>query len=155
GNHVQAYGWQVTGDVRRDASKLILSFSNGTDWERPDPSAQGTTDELLVAHEFHVTEGGGFINKTLKEMGSREFQTILTAACAAYGVDCSSAAGGIRQAAEIGSPIVGQTSSNVYITGNVIKHDGEEWYGIYRAPLGYEICDAKLNYGGMSITGPS
>ena len=76
GNHIQTYDWHITGDVRRDGSKLILSFSNGTDWERFD-SAQGTTDKLLVAHEFHVTEGGELINKTLKEMGSQEFQRTL------------------------------------------------------------------------------
>jgi hypothetical protein len=34
-------------------------------------------------------------------MGSQEFQTILSAACAAYGVDCSAAAGGSRKEAEI------------------------------------------------------
>src|ERR1700720_166195 len=112
-------------------------------------------EELLVAHEFHVSEAGGFGAKTLKEMGSPEFQAIVTAACAAYGVDCSSAAGAIRKAAEIGSPIVGQAGSNVYITGNVTKHDGEEWAGTFRAPIGYEICGAWLDYGNMSITGES
>jgi hypothetical protein len=39
--------------------------------------------ELLVIHEFHVSEAGGFGLKTLKEMGSSEFQAIVTAACAA------------------------------------------------------------------------
>jgi hypothetical protein len=107
---------------------------------------------MLVANEFHVTEGGGFIAKTLKEMGSPEFQGIATAACAAFGgVDCSSAADAIRKAA----PVFGQAGGNVYITGNVTKHDGEEWRGIFRAPLGYEICDARLDYGRMSITSPS
>jgi hypothetical protein len=112
-------------------------------------------EEMLVANEFHVTEGGGFVSKTLKEMGSPQFQALVTAACAAYGADCSSAAATIRKAAEIGAPIVGREGSDVYITGNVTKHDGEEWYGIFRAPNGYEICEAKLDYGHMSITGPS
>jgi hypothetical protein len=112
-------------------------------------------EELLVAHEFHVSEAGGFGHKTLKEMGSREFQVIVTAACAAYGVNCSSAAGQIRKGAEIASKIVGQAGSNVYITGDVTRHEGEEWNGIFRAPVGYEICEAKLDYGRMSITGES
>jgi hypothetical protein len=112
-------------------------------------------EELLVAHEFRVSEAGGFGAKTLKEMGSPEFQAIVTAACAAYGVNCSSAAGAIRKAAEIGSPIVGQAGSKVYITGDVTHHQGEDWAGIFRAPVGYEICEAKLDYGRMSITGES
>jgi len=119
------------------------------------PTSFASAEEMLIAHEFHVTEGGGFIAKTLKEMGSTEFQVILTAGCAAYGVDCSSAAGAIRTAADVGLPIVGQAGSNVYITGDVTKHQGEEWNGIFRAPVGYEVCEAKLDYGRMSITGPA
>jgi Acyl-CoA dehydrogenase, C-terminal domain len=106
---------------------------------------------LLVVNEFHVTESGGFVTKTLHEMTSTEFQAVATAACTALGVDCSSAAVAIRKA----EPVFGQADGKVYITGDVTKHDGEEWHGIYRAPDGYEICNAKLNYGGMSITGPS
>lgn len=112
-------------------------------------------EECLVAYEFHVSEAGGFGQKTLKEMGSREFQAIVTVACAAYGVDCSSAAGQIRQGAEIASKIVGQAGSNVYITGEVTHHDGEEWAGIFRTPVDWDICDARLDYGQMSITGES
>ena len=109
-------------------------------------------EESLVANEFHVTESGGFFIKTLHEMTSAEFQAIATAACTAYGIgDCSSAAVAIRKAA----PVFGQQGGKVYITGDVTKHEGEEWRGIYRAPEGYEICNAKLNYAGMSITGPS
>jgi hypothetical protein len=109
---------------------------------------------MLVANEFHVTEGGGFIGKTLKEMGAPEFEALATAACAAFAfvADCSSAVDAIRKAAEIANPAAGP---NVYITGDVTKHAGEEWYGIFRAPVGYEICDARLDYGRLSITGPS
>jgi hypothetical protein len=112
-------------------------------------------EEMLVAHEFHVTEGGGVIDKTLKEMNSNEFQAALTVACAAYGVDCSGAATFIRKGAEIGGTLVGQIGSDVFITGDVTNHQGEEWGGIFRAPVGWEICTAHNDYGKMSITGES
>jgi hypothetical protein len=108
---------------------------------------------ILVAHEFHVTEGGGFINKTLKEMNSNEFQAAMTVGCAAYGVDCSKAAIAIRKGAEIGGTVVGQAGSKVFITGDVTKQAGEEWWGIFRAPVGYEICTVHNDYNRMSITG--
>jgi hypothetical protein len=111
--------------------------------------------EVLVAHEFHVTEAGGFGIKTIHEMGSPEFQVLATAACAAYGVNCAGVAGKVRTAAQIAAPIFGQLGSNVYITGNVTRHEGIEWNGIFSAPVGYEICDALLDYGRMSITGGS
>src|SRR5262249_8111419 len=46
---------------------------------------------------------------------------------------------------------------NYYITGRVTGHpDGsEEWTGIFDALEGYEVCNAYLDYGNMSITGES
>lgn len=140
--------WRVRNIIMSPVVLFVVFLLNSI-------SSTQASEELIVANEFHVTEGGGFVAKTLKEMGSQEFQAIATAACAAYGVNCSSAVGAIRTAAEIGAPIVGQAGGNVYITGNVTKHDGEEWHGIFRAPVGYEICEARLDYGRMSITGPS
>jgi hypothetical protein len=88
-------------------------------------------EDMLVANEFHVAEGGGIADKTLQQVASPEFQAFAKAACAVYGVDCSSGAGAIRSAAEVGAPIVGRPGSNVYITGTVTNHDGEEWRGIF------------------------
>jgi hypothetical protein len=108
-------------------------------------------EAIYVAHEFHVTEGGGFLNKLFKEMSSPEFEAIGTAACAAFGGDCS----GISEAAKTGSAIAGRVGSSVYITGVVRKHVGEQWWGEFSTPRGYDICSARLAYGKMSITGGS
>jgi hypothetical protein len=126
GTEVVAYDWgNLIGDVSPNGDTIM--WRNPTKWVRITESSQSmrATAGILVAHEFHVTEGGGFINKTLKEMGSQEFQAIVTVACAAYGVDCSSAAGAIRKGAEVGSPIVGRAGGRVYITGTVTKHEGK------------------------------
>lgn len=112
-------------------------------------------NEILVAHEFHVTEAGGVIQKTLKEMNSNEFQSALAAACAAYGVPCSRGAGVIRAGADIAGRVFGEAGSNYFITGDLTRHEGEEWNGIFRAPPGYEMCTVHNDYNMMSITGES
>lgn len=114
-------------------------------------------ETLAVNHELHITEGGGFLNKSLKEMGSKEFQALVTIGCAAFAVDCSQAAQAVRTAATVGTPILGRRGEAYFITGDVTEHrsDSEEWRGYFRAPPGYEVCKAGLDYGSMSITGPS
>jgi hypothetical protein len=39
---------------------------------------------------------------------------------------------------------------NVYITGRVLKQEGDNWWGIYPAPRGYAACRAAL--GKASLT---
>jgi hypothetical protein len=125
-------------------------------WLASMPGANAT-EPIAVGHEFHITEGGGFAQKTIKEMGSKEFQAMVTAACALYGVDCSDAASTIRDGAQYITKVTGNASSSVYITGEVTRHDAgsEAWAGFFRTPQGYQICNAALDYGNMSITGPS
>ena len=107
-----------------------------------------------MANEFHVTEGGRFVTRTLQEMTSDEFQAFVTAACTAYKADCSSGTETIRKAE--GKPY-GRPGSDAFITAQVTQHDpgSEEWRGIYRAPSGYSICDAKLYYRATTITDQS
>jgi hypothetical protein len=38
---------------------------------------------------IHFNEEGGFLNKTVKELGSKEAAGLLTAACAVFLTDCS------------------------------------------------------------------
>src|SRR5580704_2372461 len=53
---------------------------------------------MIVKEDFFASEQGGFLIKGWKEAGSQEVQAAITAACAAYGVDCSEAAAGFRAA---------------------------------------------------------
>ena len=114
-------------------------------------------EPLYVAHDFHITEGGGFFEKTTKEMGSQQFQTMVSLSCVLFGADCSSQASAARKAFEIFSDEWISQGENFFITGRVLEHDSgsEEWRGSFDTLQGYEVCRAGLNYGDMSITGPS
>jgi hypothetical protein len=110
---------------------------------------------IYVWHEFHVTEPGGFFSKTLKEMGSREFQVLVTAGCAAFGVNCAQQAAQIRRASEILSAAYTSIGGTHYISGRLTWQQGEEWKGVFDAFQGYQVCRAAVDWGNASITGES
>ena len=104
-----------------------------------DSYAQNAPKTLV--HEFHIHESGGFLSKTLKELGSNEAVAMVTAACAAFGGGCSQAAktGGI--AVQVISNEYTSQGSNYFITGRLTKpHVGEEWCGLFDELQGYQVC---------------
>lgn len=96
---------------------------------------------IAIGYKFNISESGSFWEKTLKEMGTKETAAMITAACAVFGIDCSEAA----------------VAATAAIKNLVVKDDvnGEEHHGIIRAPVGYEICNAKIDWGHASIDGES
>jgi hypothetical protein len=57
----------------------------------------------------------------------------------------------VNKGIELGYQI--SRGSNHVISGAVTKRAGNQWWGIFRAPVGMEICRAILDVGNMSITG--
>ncbi len=110
---------------------------------------------IVIMHDFHITEGGGFINKTVREMGTKEFEFLVSIGCAALGGSCAKEASSARKAFQLVSEIITASGGNFEVSGRLLEHaDGsEEWKGIFEPMDGYEICSAALNYGDMSITG--
>jgi hypothetical protein len=99
-------------------------------------SAQGP---IAMKAEFHISEKGNFLLKTGKEAGTKEAALMATAACAAFGVNCAKQA--LRATQLIKAVVVGDNRS------------GKEHRGIIRAPAGYEICKAKVDWSHSSIDG--
>jgi hypothetical protein len=102
-------------------------------------------------HEFHIQEAGGFLPKTLKELGSQQAAGLVTAGCAAFGVDCSGAAQAGRIAATALSAQYTSSGENYYITGRLTKpHAGNEWWGLFDQLRGYQVCN--VNNMGMKVS---
>ncbi|KEA04287.1 hypothetical protein [Rhizobium rhizogenes] len=112
-------------------------------------------EPITLMHDFHITEGGGFVNKTVHEMTSKEFQRLVEIGCVVLGGSCVKEASSAREAMEYLDSALTSMGGNHLISGRVLEHsDGsEEWYGIFDAIDGYEVCSAALNYREMSITG--
>jgi hypothetical protein len=108
-------------------------------------------ENIVVPHEFIAWEAGGFLPKTVKEMGTPEFAGFITAACAAFGADCSTTAAKIAAGAYYSTPYV--ATGNVRTTAWIDRHSGEEYYAKFAAPPGYTTCKAKIDVGNGSITG--
>jgi len=83
---------------------------------------------IALKYRLEIVESGSLFEKTLKEMGTQEAASIITASCAAFGVDCSDAATVIT--ASISMALNDQVG-------------GEEHHGIIRSPAGYTICKKK------------
>lgn len=79
-----------------------------------------------AAAKIRIVEDGGVLKKTLKELGSKEAVAVVTAACAAFGSDCS-------KEAAIAALIIRE-----------ITKKGNEHRGAIMAPAGYSICQTKL-----------
>jgi hypothetical protein len=116
-------------------------------------AASSSNDVIVVPHEFTAGEQDGFGINSIKEMGSNEFALMLTAACAAYGVDCSKVAAGIQQGAYYATQYISQP--DLRTTALLDKHPGEAYYAKFVAPSGYTTCKAKIDIGNGSITGGS
>jgi len=101
---------------------------------------------------FKVTEGGGFLTKTWKELGSQEAAQIITAACWAYGYDCSAEAEAVRQAA---IESYRRFSRGKYRGTFRVRQSGEEWRGQIVPPPGYRICKLYTPLRKASLTGGS
>jgi hypothetical protein len=118
----------------------------------------GNAQILDVIHELHINESGSFIIKTTKEMNTREFQVLASVVCAYYGVppsNCTKYIAAVQQGAKVLSSAA--SGRNHYITGEITRHDpgSEAWAGIFRAPVGYTICNAGIFYGQASVDGES
>jgi len=96
---------------------------------------------IAVTYRFEIEESGSFLDKTFNEMGTPEAAAMIAAACTVFQMDCTKEA---VAAAEVIKEI--NTSHNVI---------GEEHSGIIRAPVNYEICKARIDWGNASIDGES
>jgi hypothetical protein len=110
-------------------------------------------DVIYSLDEFHVTEGGSFGGKLLSNMSTSQFRTIVIAACAYWGVDCSTEAEAARKGAGVVHDMI--SGGDYSISGHIDKQAGEEWWVMFFAPAGYSVCKAANNNGAMSITGES
>jgi hypothetical protein len=114
------------------------------------PCAQAAEEALVVVNEFHVTESGRFGTKQLvRPLSLSEVTSVRTQACSQLNVDCGAISDTVQKS------LIPSTGPNFYITGTITKHSGEEWYGLFRTPDGYEICDARLDLLRTNISGPS
>jgi hypothetical protein len=104
---------------------------------------------ITIVHEFHVREPGGEAIKTLKAMSKTEVKAVVSAGCTAMANGCAKGAPQIRAAAAVPGLVIAE-GENVYITGQVLKQRGDEFWGIYAAPKGYAPCRAAL--GKVSVT---
>ncbi len=107
---------------------------------------------MTIVHEFHVSEPGGETIKPLKQMSKAEVQAIVTTGCTALAHGCPKGVHQIEPAEKVPGMVIAE-GENVYITGQVVRQQGDEWWGIYAAPKGYTACRAAL--GKVSLTAGS
>jgi hypothetical protein len=99
---------------------------------------------ITIFHEFHVSEPGGETITPLKEMSEAEVRAMVVEGCAQLHHRCSTDLENIRPASKIPGMVIAE-GERVYITGRVLRQQGEEWWGIYAAPKGYTACRAALS----------
>jgi hypothetical protein len=112
---------------------------------------QGNT--LILPETWEAWEGGGFLTKSWKELGSQEAKTLIILGCAGFGVNCASEAEAIRKWAQITRNYV--STGNVFTSARIVSHPGEEYHAYFDSPNGYTICKARVDVKNGSITGPS
>ena len=138
----------LAADGRANMARIIISalilLAGGFE-------ASAQTASITQPETFEAWEGGGFVSKTWKELGTPEAAALITAACAAFGVDCSSGATAIADAAKQTNRFVQQT--NYTGTARIDRHPGEEYYAKFDSPPGHTICKAVIDIGNGSITG--
>jgi hypothetical protein len=103
--------------------------------------ANAADEPIYTKVRFSITESGNFAGQVLRNLGTPEAAALVTAGCAAFGVDCSGAAA------------AGAEAIKQVFAGD--SKDGNEHRGIYRAPQNYEICQAKIDWGNTGIDGGS
>lgn len=116
-------------------------------------SLAAAADPIFRAESFTVREKGGFGVKTWKELGTEEAQLMITAGCAAYGVDCSKQAAAIVEAAR--ESYKRFNTSSYTGTAKIFWQEGEEWKANIIPPKGYEVCRVGVYTNSGSITGES
>jgi hypothetical protein len=100
-----------------------------------------SADSIYTKVRFSIRENGNFAGTVFTTLGTPEVAALVSAGCAAYGVDCSGAAAAA-------SALIRTLASNDSRSGN-------EHHGIYKAPQGYEICKAKIDWGHTGIDSES
>jgi hypothetical protein len=117
------------------------------------PAAAADKEPFIFVHTFIISEGGGFLDKTLKESGTKEMVAAVAAVCAAAGGECSTQAAEGAALAKWLSKDLSDARSYHFITTGAVKHgsDSEEWAGQFYAPAGYEVCTAGIDTNNMSI----
>jgi hypothetical protein len=123
--------------MRSLISALLIGGMSLTAAAQPKPP-------VTIAHEFHVSEPGGEATKILNQMSEPELRAILRAGCAALAHGCPKDLSHIIPAARVPGMVIAE-GENVYITGQVLKQQDDEWWGIYAAPKGYTACRAALS----------
>lgn len=94
-------------------------------------------DIFAVKVPFEITRHGDFAGAVLDKITDPNvLGGIIAAGCAANGIDCTDVAAGMAQA-----------------VGLSINRGGWDFRGIYRAPVGWEICTAKIDWGHTGISG--
>ena len=105
------------------------------------PAESTYSEPIYTKVRFSIRENGNFLGTVFTTLGTPEAAALVTAGCAAYGVDCS-------QEAAAGAAILKR-----FAPGD--SKNGNEHRGIYLAPDGYEICRAKIDWGHTGIDGDS
>ncbi|MGO4135114.1 hypothetical protein ACEQ6A_11200 [Rhizobium brockwellii] len=103
--------------------------------------APGEPEVIYVEYRIERAESGSFLQKTLKEIGTKEAAAIIELACEAYGADCSADAVAMTEVIR-----------RIYA---VETGEGENHYGKVSSPTGYDICRAKIDWTHASIDGES
>lgn len=89
--------------------------------------------DIITPGQLQIVAPGGFWDKTLKEMTSKEGQVLLKGLCTYYGIPCPK-----KEWLETIGDI---SSSERHFTNSVVTRSaGNEWNGIWDPPAGYEIC---------------
>jgi hypothetical protein len=108
---------------------------------------------IFQTESFEAWEGGGFLQKTWKELGTPEAAAIIAVGCALFEVDCSSVSTRIAEGAKATNRYI--QSGNYVGTAFIGRHPGEDYYAKFGAPATYTPCKAVTDVSGGSITGPS
>jgi hypothetical protein len=112
------------------------AFVSATFAQSPAPA-----QPIFAKVHFQIHRNGSWGGDVISRMDPTAIAAIITAGCAAYGVDCSSTA-----------PTVTKLVKSL---GPYHSDGGNEHRGIYRAPPGYEMCTAKIDWGDTGISGKS
>lgn len=103
-------------------------------------SALAADDYRLTTYRFRIHQQGGFLNKIISELPSREATIAVNAACVYFtGSPC---------------PEYAQYIKGVdYLVNGPRRTQGEAYYQDIDAEPGYEICTAQINMTTASMTG--
>jgi hypothetical protein len=98
-------------------------------------------EQLAIKTRFELTKSGSFAGTVWSGADPTLIGVAIQAGCAAFGADCSG------PATAISTIIKGIKQSQTVSGGDV--------HGIYSAPVGWEICKAKIDWAHTGISGGS